>query len=73
MTFGDALWQLRQSNPDVDYIMKVFEEADKVHTAAQIAMGQREGDQTVPVGSTDVVIAFDPDSSAEEQPTGWTQ
>ena len=71
MELTDELQNLRQSTPDVDLMMQVFEEADRVHTEAQIAMGQRVAGGSSPVASTSVVFTFVPDVSAGEHPAIW--
>ena len=68
MELTDELQKLRQTIPDVDLILQVFEEADRVHTEAQIAMGQQAAGVSSPVASTSVVITFAPDVSAGEHP-----
>lgn len=64
MELTEKLQELRQSTPDVDLMLQVFEEADRVHTAARIAMGQQAASSSSPVASTSVVISFSPDVSA---------
>ncbi len=73
MELTKDLQKLRQSDPDIDYIMKVFEEADKVYKQAEIAMGQRVADTSSPVASTRVAVTFEPDISAGEQSSVWKQ
>ena len=71
MELMDELRKLRESTPDVDLVMRVFEEADRVHTEAQIAMGQRMAGNSSSVASTSVVVTFSSDVSAGEHPAIW--
>ncbi len=71
MELTSELQKLRQSTPDVDLILQVFEEADRVHREAQTAMGQHVAGNASPVASTSVVITFAPDVSAGEHPAIW--
>lgn len=71
MELTDELQKLRESTPDVDLVLRVFEEADRVNTEAQIAMGQRMAIDPSPVASTSVVVTFAPDISAGEHPDIW--
>ena len=71
MELTNELQKLRQSTPDVDLVMSIFEEADRIYTEAQIAMGQRIAGDPSPVASTSVVLAFVPDVSAGEYPLVW--
>ena len=64
MELSTDLQKLRQSDPDVDYIMKVFEEADRVHKDALVAMGYLTADNSSPVGSTSIAVSFESDVSA---------
>ena len=68
MKLADELQKLRDSTPDVDLVTKVFEEADRVHTEAQIAMGQRTADNTSPVASTSVIVTFASDVIGGDHP-----
>ena len=43
MELSADLQELRKLDPDVDYIMKVFEEADRVHKDALVADGPPPG------------------------------
>ena len=67
MELSNDLQKLRQSDPDIDYIMKVFEEADRVNREAEVAMGQREVTTSSLGASTMLDVAFQPDVSAGEQ------
>ena len=71
MEIADELQKLRETTPDVDLVMKVFEEADRVCTEAQIAMGQRVADYSSPVASTRVIVTFASDVSAGEHQDIW--
>ena len=71
MELMDELQKLRQSHLDVDLVMKVFEEADRVHTEAQIAMGQRLASNSSPVASTSIAYTFAPDVSGGDQSFPW--
>ena len=71
MELTDELQKLRESTPDVDLVMKVFEEADRVHTEAQMAMGQRMAENSSPVASTSVIVTFASDVIAGEHPGIW--
>ena len=73
MELSNDLQKLRQSDPDIDYIMKVFEEADRVNREAEIAMGQREVATSSPVASTMVAVTFQPDISTGDQSPSWKQ
>lgn len=75
MEWTEKLQRLRESDPDVDHIMKVFEEADKVYQEADkvyqealVAMGQKQADG-VPstVASTKVGIVLDSDLSSDSR------
>lgn len=68
MELTGRLQQLRQSTPELDLIMRVFEEADKVNAEAQIAMGQRAVGDFSPVASTRVAFTLAPDASTQNHP-----
>ena len=72
MRLTDELQAIREATPDLDLVMKVFEEADRVHTEAQIAMGQRVTDTPSPVASTSVIVTFASDIISGDQPDIWT-
>ena len=69
MELIDELQKLRETTPSLDYMMKVFEEADRVNTEAQIAMGQLPFDKSSPVASTNAFFTFSSDVSTGEQST----
>ena len=73
MDWTEELQRLRESTPAVDVIMKVYEEADKVHKEALIAMGQRPAGTPSPVASTEVVVALDSDLSSGGRIDEWNQ
>ena len=67
MDWTDALQRLRESETTVDLIMKVYEDAAKVHEETLVAMGQRTTEVSSPVASTSVVVALDSDLSSEDR------
>lgn len=73
MNWTDKLQELRESTPDVDVIMKVYEEADQVHKAALVAMGQQSVRASSPVASTNIVVALDSDLSSGGRIDTWNQ
>ena len=71
MELTNELQKLRQSTPDVDLVMSIFEEADRIYTEAQVAMGKQVAGDLSPVASTSVDLTFVPDVSVGEYPVVW--
>jgi hypothetical protein len=66
MKLADAIQELRGSDPSLDYMIRVFEEANTVYEEALVAMGQQVEPVSSPVALTNVAVTFDSDASSGE-------
>lgn len=68
VNWTNELQQLRESDPTMDLIMKVYEEAAEVHKEALVAMGQLPVTTSSPGASTEVALTLESDLSSREHP-----